>query len=84
MFGLNMFTEMKQKAKSPLFKTRDDVLKHWNLVHLGNNKYRHASGTGHIFDEYELTHMQRHGVMYDPDSKVRAHYEKIEKEESDV
>ena len=80
MFDHNPFRFVKEST----FKTKEDAIKHWNLVHLGDGKYQHASGTGHIFDEQELAHMQRHGVMYDPDPKVRAHYQKIEKEESNA
>lgn len=84
MFDYNPFREIKEQLKNPLFKTKEDVMAHWNLVHLGDGRYQHASGVGHIYDEEELNHMQKHGVMLDRDPKVREHYKKMEQGENNV
>lgn len=62
MFDNNPFRFVKES----FFKTREEALSHWNLVHLGDGKYQHATKTGHIFDEQDLDHMQKYGVMRDP------------------
>lgn len=63
MFDDNPFREAKQGRTSFVFKTKDDVLKHWNLVAVGENQYQHATGTGHIFSEDDIEHMKNHGVV---------------------
>jgi hypothetical protein len=39
------------------------VLKHWNLVPIGDGQYQHATKTGKIFSEDDLQHMVNHGLI---------------------
>jgi hypothetical protein len=67
MFDYNPFREVVEEIKkqrtSFVFNTKEDVLKHWNLVPVGEGQYQHATKTGHIFSEDDLEHMVNHGVV---------------------
>jgi len=72
-------TNRKFSRKEPLFPSIEHAADHWGLVHIGNGKYRHFTGAGHVFGTDELKFMQHYGVMRDPE--VQHQYEQILGEE---
>lgn len=72
----------KYSHKEPMFSSLQHALDHWGLVHVGDGKYQHFTGVGHIFDKNELKFMQHYGVMQDPEAADN--YEPINKINEEV
>ena len=68
MFDHNPFREVAEEIKrqrtSFVFNTKDDVIKHLNLVPSEDGDgYRHASGNGGKYSEEDVEHMLHHGTL---------------------